>query len=221
MTAETKRRAIVWDTIERLAFMPDDRQKWLRVYERTLHSLWQLHAIDVQIQHLSYFEAGFLHVACEYKVEAAHKYRVSIVNAATVAPFCWCVHVDPAFCSKAAFHATQGKFPRQDRAKHLRNDVECVLDGMIFHPRTQAHGDALGIVTAFDGNGPALSTHEVRLGGGVENAFVFLTHLRYQFCLLCDEARNQERTRMVNLFTAAINDRRDVVPPAELFDFKR
>lgn len=221
MTAEAKRRAIVWDTIERLAFMPDNRQKWLSIYERTLHSLWQLQAADVPIQRLSGFEAVFLNVACEYSVEAADKYSVRIVNAGAAAPFRWCVHADPAFYSRAASYATREKFPHQDREKHLRTDVECVLEGMIFHPRTHAHGDALGFASTFDGNGLSLSTHEVRLCGGVENAFVFLTHLRYQFCLLCDEVRNQERTRLINLFTAAINDRHVVIPPAALFQLTR
>jgi hypothetical protein len=221
MTAEEKRRAIVWDTIERLAFQPDDRQKWLRIYQKTLHSFWQVEPPVAKTPSLCTFEAVFLNLECKCSVESNDKYSVSIVSAATATPFCWCVHVDPAYCSKASFYASPGKFPHQDLAKHLRYDVECVLDGMIFHPRTHAHGNDLGIKTRFDGDGPALSTHEVRLGGGVENAFVFLTHLRYQFCLLPDEARNQERTRMVDLFTLAIRNKHTVITPSELFDFKK
>jgi len=40
---ETKRRAIVWETIERIAFRPssdNDRRAWLSVYAKTLHALW-------------------------------------------------------------------------------------------------------------------------------------------------------------------------------------
>jgi hypothetical protein len=220
MSAEARRRGIVWDTIERLAFVPDNPARWLTVYERTLHKLWEVHATDVRPRRLAGFDAIFLNVACEYSVEANDRYSVRIINAAATTPACWCVYADPAFCSKAAFHAAPGNYPRQDRAAHLRNDVECVLDGMIFHPRTHAHGDTLGMVGILDGNRPALATHEVRLGGGIENAFVFLTHLRYQFCLLGDEARNQERSRLVDLFTVAIGNKRTAIPPAELFDFK-
>ena len=125
------------------------------------------------------------------------------------------MHADPAFCSKAAVHAAHEDYLRQGMANHLQEDVQCVLDGMLFHPRTHAHGDDLGIV--LDGDGPTLPTHEVRLGGGIENAFVFLTHLRYQFCLVSDEARKRERTRLVELFTTAINDDRNV-PAGDLFD---
>ena len=38
---------------------------------------------------------------------------------------------------------------------------------------------------------PLLSPHEVRVSGGIENAFVFLFHLRYQFCLVSEETRQE------------------------------
>ena len=220
MTAEAKRRAIVWHTIERLAFMPDNREKWLAIYRRSLHKLWQLEPGPTPTH--SSFQAVFLDVECKYSIEAAGKYSVSIVKASTAAPCCWCVEVDPAFSSKASFYAPSPSdtYPLKDLAKHLRYDVESVLDGMIFHPRAHAHGDTIGIMTGFDANGAALSTHEVRLGGGVENAFVFLAHLRYQFCLLCDEARNQERSRLVHLFKKSIEEKCNTVPPADLFGLR-
>ncbi len=57
----------------------------------------------------------------------------------------------------------------------------------------------------------------IRLGEGIENRFVLLTHLRYQFRLLSNDARENERTRMVRIFTQAIRDRRVAVPAANMF----
>lgn len=221
MSAETKRLSIVWHTIERLAFSPAtaDRGRWLTVYERTLPQLWGRQVPDVSIRQHSGFDADFLNVACNYTVEAPDRYSITIVNAATLPPACWHLHVDPIYCSKGAFGDTTGHYPRQDEGRHLARDVERVLDGMIFHPRNHAHGDALGIVSQL-GAGPALSATKIRLGGGIENAYVFLTHLRYQFCLLSEEARETERTRLTRLFTAAIRSGGAPIPPARLFDLK-
>ena len=37
---DNKRRAIVWDMIERLAFRPNPPASWLGVYAKTLHGPW-------------------------------------------------------------------------------------------------------------------------------------------------------------------------------------
>ena len=68
---------------------------------------------------------------------------------------------------------------------------------------------------------PLLSPHEVRVSGGIENAFVFLFHLRYQFCLVSEETRHSERSRLVNLFTKAIDERKVKVSAGELFDIRK
>jgi hypothetical protein len=133
---------------------------------------------------------------------------------------CWHLHVDPIYCSKGAFCDTTGHDPRQDDGRQLIRDVERVLDGMIFHPRNHAHGEALGIASQLAAGAPSLGPSEIRLGGGIENAYVFLTHLRYQFCLLSEEARETERTRLTRLFTAAIRSGGAPIPPARLFDLK-
>ena len=101
----------------------------------------------------------------------------------------------------------------------LNHDIESVLEGMIFHPRNHAHADKLGIVSEL-ADAPVLPPSEIRLAGGIENAFAFLTHLRYQFCLLSEDARQVEQTRLSRLFASAIREHRTTVPAAELFDFK-
>lgn len=221
MSPELKRLAFVWDTIERLAFKPSDQKHWLSVFERTLHTLWGIHAADVQTRRLAGFDILPLNVACEYTVETALKYSVSIMNVAAQDSCCWTVHVDPSYVSKAAWPVKMDKYPRQEQEKCLRKDITRVLNGMVFHPRNHAHGDLLGIAPDLGAAGPGLPCHEMRLGGGIENAFAFLTHLRYQFCLLSKDVREAEKTRLVNLFTTAISNKRPVITPADLFNFKR
>ncbi len=81
---------------------------------------------------------------------------------------------------------------------------------------SHAHGDKLGIFSAL-GDTHALSNDKLRLGGGIENGFAFLTHLRYQFCLLSNDARKDAQTRMVRIFTDAIREHRLAVSAADLF----
>lgn len=216
MSAEITRRGIVWDTIERLAFMPNDPVRWLTVYERTLCRLWEVQYADLRIRIRTGFDVNFLNLDCNYQINAFYKYSVKITNVAATTSACWCIDADSTYCSKATFHPASGKYRSRDRAKYLSDDVRYVLDGMLFHPRTHAHGDTLGIRADM----LTLDSHEIRLGGGIENAFVFLTHLRYQFCLLGDKARDQEKSRLVNLFMDAINNGERAISPKMLFDFR-
>jgi hypothetical protein len=215
---ERQRRAITWETIERIAFQPKDQASWLQIYGRSLGPFWRVQAADVVLE-INGFEAGFLNLACQYQVEALHEYNVRIINAASDRKYSWSLEVDPAYCSKASLVGPQQSYPRQDMGKHLQADVKAVLEGMLFHPRAHCHGEDIEMTLSLtDG---ALSAHEVRLGGGIENAFTFLTHLRYQFCLVSEDVRKAEKTRLVDLFTTAISEKRSVVPAANLFDFRR
>ncbi len=92
---------------------------------------------------------------------------------------------------------------------------------MIFHPRTHTHVEEYGLMLSAPPPLPLLALREIRIGGGIENAFVFLFHLRYQFCLVSEETRGTERARLVNLFTTAIRGNEAHVPPGELFGFRR
>jgi len=219
MRANCQCQAIVWYTIERMAFKPAAAKKdeWLWRYVRTLPRLWGLQAPDIRTRTNIGFDVDFLNIACDYTVETPDRYNVTIATITSDAPACWYLHVDPDFLSESTLYNPAEDYPRQNMDRHLADDVQTVLDGMIFHPRIHAHGDKLGIVSELVA-GSTLSPYEIRLGGGIENGYIFLTHLRYQFCLLSEDARQAERTRLVRLFTEAIRDRWDIVSAAELFD---
>jgi len=215
---ERQRRAITWDTIERLAFQPPDTPSWLRKFGVSLAGFWQAQNTDVNYN-ADGFEAWFLNIACEYEVVARDQYSVSIINAASKRKLSWSLHVDPDYCSKASLVGAQDDYPTQHVANDLRGDVIAVLDGMLFHPRNHCHGEDMELTMSLVAT--ALPPHEVRVGGGIGNAFVFLTHLRYQLCLLDGALREAERDRLIDLFTTAIRDKRDSVSAKEILNLKR
>ncbi len=224
MKAVCKRQAIVWDAIEHLAFRPTtaDRKGWLWCYLRSLAKLWGVEETSVEACQITEFTFKDLNIRCTYGIEDIDHYGVTIQNIENVTSS-WKLHVDRNYCSRSSFYQPGERYPTQDMTAHLEHEVKTVLDGMICHPRNHAHGDQLGIVSPL-GDPIELSSKEIRLGGGIENGFVFLTHLRYQFCLLSNDARQKERTRLTSLFARAIRELRHVrgqsISAAELFDLR-
>ncbi len=217
---ETERRAIVWDTIERIAFRPSsdrDRGTWLGVYARTLHALWGMERTFTRFGPDDEFIVPFLNLKCSHFIESVSKYSISFANDSTDCMH-WQTHVDPGFLSKASLHSASGRYPHQQRA-HLQRDIEAVVDGMLFHPRCHAHLEDLGVVhVPLDQARGGLSSHEVRIGEGIENPYIFLFHLRHPFCLVADPSRQTERQRLIDLFERSIRDNQNV-NARDLFNF--
>jgi hypothetical protein len=227
MTAKQEDRyAIVWDTIERLAFMPQKPNKWLHLYENTLPDLWGLPRGNIQAHTRFEFDVDFLNLTCKYLVEDIWKYSGCICSLENVSDTIWTIEVDPIHINKSTLYNSTAKYPSQDRQKYLEKDVEKVLNGMIFHPSHHCHLDMLGVTTKIEKSKTTKNgIHDVRVGGGISNAFVFLFHLRYQFSIISDQTREEERNRLTALFTRAISNKipmgaqRDFVKATELFNF--
>ena len=220
MTEEKRRYAIVWDAIERMAFRPVRPKTWLSLYKNTLPRLWGLQDGDVKTRINSGFDADFLNISCEYRIEEMGKYSGTISMLADASRAIWTIHVDPDFISKSALYNAAERYPDKDRKRHLRGDIQAVLEGMLFHPRHHSHLEDLGVTTTL------METinhgvHQVRIGGNIENAYVFLYHLRYQFCIVSDSARQEEQNRLIDLFMTAILENSHTVPAGKLFNFKR
>jgi hypothetical protein len=224
MKAVCDRQAIVWDAIERLAFRPADRDGWLWCYIKSLKNLWGVEPTSVVAERNTEFEFLDLNIRYSYSIEATDRYSVTIGNTSSTAP-AWLLHVDPRYCARSFFYRPDPneRYPTQDMDRHLEQEVATVLDGMIFHPRNHAHADKLGIAATIGGESE-LSSKEIRLGGGIENGFVFLTHLHYQFCLVSKETRQNERTCLIRLFMNAIRERRHEkgppIPAGKLFGLR-
>jgi len=217
---ETKRRAIVWETIERIAFRPssdNDRRAWLSVYAKTLHALWGMEPMWDRFALNDNFDIPFLMLKCDYSIESVAKYSVLLTHACSGSCY-WELHVDPGFLSKASLHSANKRYPRLQPAARLQGDIAAVLDGLFFHPRCHMHLE--NFVVGLDPNSGGLPFHEIRIGNGIENPYVFLFHLRYQFCLVSDQARDNEKMRLIDLFKRSIGDNQNV-NASDLFNFKR
>jgi hypothetical protein len=170
----------------------------------------------------SKFEVDFLNITCNYNIEDTWKYSGIISNMENDSQAIWALEVDPIHISKSNLHNSTAKYSSQNKLKHLRNDIEAVLNGMLFHPCHHCHIDKLGVVARLQGSKTTKNgVHDVRIGGGISNAFVFLFHLRYQFCIISDQIREQERNRLINLFTNAIKKDLQSIPTNNLFNFKK
>ncbi len=218
---DNERRAIVWDKIERLAFRPDSPRQWLSVYARTLHILWGIEPRWDRLAPHDQFCIPFFRLKCAFKVESTTKFSASILQDTSAAHCYWQNHTDSAYLSRGALNIATAEYPHQQKSQ-LREDIEAVLDGMIFHPRCHTHLEDLGIrhVQLSMENG-GLESHEIRIGGGIENPYVFLFNVRYQFCLVHEDVRRDERARLIDLFNGAIRTDERIVNARDLFNFKK
>lgn len=217
---DNKRRAIVWDTIERIAFRPssNNRSGWLGVYAKTLHKLWGLESMWNHFGSNDIFDIPFLNLKCDYTIDNAKKYSVSLRDSSACRSY-WHNHIDPDYFSRVSLYSGSDKDLRKHRA-HLQSDIKAVLNGMLFHPRCHAHLEDIGVRhVQLDQDSGGLSSHEVRIGGGIENPYVFLFHLRYQFCLVADQVRQTERQRLIDLFDNSIRENSQNVCARDLFGF--
>ena len=170
---EMKRRAIVWDTIERIAFRPssnDDRNTWLGIYAKTLHKFWGMDPMCNHFGSNDVFDIPFLDLKCKYKIENAEKYSLSLRDSSNSRRY-WQSNIDSEYLSKASLHSVSGRYPHQQRA-HLQKEIEAVLDGMFFHPRCHCHLEYMGgkhVQLDLDRGG--LSSHEVRRSTGFTQAW--------------------------------------------------
>ena len=216
---DNKRRAIVWDTIERFAFRPKKPAEWLSVYAKTLNRFWGEQPVQDRFALADNFIVTCLNLKCCFLIESESKYNISFVQDSSDC-LNWQFHVDPEFLSKASLQTPVDKYPREQMKDELYHDVKSVLNGMLFHPRCHAHLEELGgRHVQLDQDSGGLSLHEVRIGGGIENPYIFLFHLRYQFCLVHTDARRDERLYLVDLFENAIRNKNSTVSARDLFNF--
>jgi hypothetical protein len=213
---ERDRRAIVWREIESKAFHPlgtAEIEKWLQIYKRSLSKLWGVEPLIAGNPNAP-FNLPVLPLQCSFSNGDGRGLKFTITISSSKKIF-WHLEVDPVYYSKANGLNQSKKYPGEHYKQDLEGDVATVLDGMLFHPRCHMHGDKLNIRPL---GAPALDLHEIRLGGGIENLFILLANVRYQFCLVSQEERDREKSRLVKLFTDAITNKNNKnITPSQLF----
>lgn len=218
---DCKRRAIVWDCVEQLAFRPGKKtESWLGCYSKQLRHLLQLDPVWIKNDSQGCFHITQLNIACKYKIESPNAY-VAWLEKTEDKRTIWSVHVDADYVSKAVLHMAEVNYPDAGIDIHLRSDIENVLDGMLFHPRNHAHLSAVGFTTAgdIDLSCEMLKANDIRVTGSAFNGFVFLYHIAYQLCVVSKQARKNEKTRLIDLFENAIRKKDKTVNARDLFSF--
>lgn len=191
----------IWKEIIRLGFSPkkdNEIKKWMNLYFGSLDGFWGLNeypfnrkkeTIDFNELNLSIQLKGFNKnlmrspvsidfydidkelIIWSHDVDNKYFFISDYINEIK----------DKDFMGKS--DANLDKF----RKSITKEKIKAVLDGLIFHPRVHQHMHFL-----FD-------NHEIRIGGGIENPFLFLFHLRYQLCPSLEQ-KEAEEERLIELF---------------------
>lgn len=209
-------QSYIWKELVYKAFHPvsrTDKKRWLIQYGHSLYEFWGLSAppdnpvdqsgkLTGRVSAPSKFLLDY-----EYQIDSENKFSVRVrylASSETVTLFVHDVDNSYFFIPVHNFASTNIK---TDVAinEFKEHHIETVVDGMLVHPAVHQH-----IVLPID-------FHEIRIGGGINNPFQYLFHLRYQLCPN-ETRKKEEKSRLIDLFAAAIRRREDQVQisPREL-----
>jgi len=203
-------QAYLWNEVIRLGFSPagdKDRKHWIIQYGKSLKEFWGVGEYPTKNK-LDTIVVNHSNVNLEYQfspITNIEKYTIEFYYLSDSLELMWTHDVDSQGYFQFPEKSLLQKYKKLPTAKRNISTIhiETVLNGLIFHPAVHQH-----IKSPID-------DHEIRIGGGIYNPFVFLFHLRFQLCPF-DEKRNKEKTRLVALFEDAIRSENNI-PPNELF----
>lgn len=211
-------RAYLWQEVIRLAFSPSGRKeqkKWMRQFGKSLNYLVQGDSppvIKLQeiLPQIIYFSIELpINLIMDGNIDAENKFTVEFLYLppSNNRELMWIHDVDGAYFSfPVQEFLTHHNQRRSMLGEFSDEDVEAVLDSLIFHPAVHQHIEY------------PIDNHDIRIGGGTDNPFLFLFHLRYQFCP-CEEARQNEKNRLIKLFSDAVRECKDrPIPISTLMD---
>jgi hypothetical protein len=201
----------VWQKLALLAFNPSGNIEvfsWISCFARSLQVFWEVNnPVDQDKFKLNIYNdnipLGFGFCFNDLKKFVVKFYYPHIDDDNLL----WIHDVDKEYYSP---YSNLQTFKNKDLNPIEESEIIKVLDGFLFHPAVHQH-----IVNpSFELVEPSFQ-HLIRIGGGIHNPFHFLFHLRYQFCLI-PEKREEEKKRLLELFSNALAKRRSVIPPSEL-----
>jgi hypothetical protein len=201
-------RAYLWRDAIRLGFCPlgsKDRKRWLLQYRNSLGKFWEIGEHPFKQP----FIDGQVKISCKQFCIDFDMYITGIGNYEVHFLYCpankqnelmWIHGVDSHYFSfpEQSFLTKHNR--RKDAIRRMDEyDMVAVIDGLVCHPHTHQHIEA------------PIDQHEIRIGGGINNAFLFLFHLRYQLCPI-EKKRESERLRLINLFRVSIEGNKRIQP---------
>lgn len=200
-------QAYLWQDVVRLGFSPSgdkDKKRWLKMYGQSLKDFWE---IDDYSYHPSLRNGAFtaeltapiqINMLIDYSILDISNYTVRFLHISNTRDLMWTHDVDSAYFSfPEQYFLTNYKKRNPAIINMSMLDMERVIDALLLHPRVHQHIES------------PINHHEIRIGGGIHNPFLFLFHLRYQLCP--DKTkRNEEKNRLIDLFKSAIKIKKNV-----------
>lgn len=180
-----------------------DRKSWLHQFSQSLRFFWETDqyitppqddgsCISSTID--SNPSVGFVF---EYAIEAINKFAIKHMYriSASGTDIMWIHDIDGIkyfnFPNKLLL------VPHNNRNLIVQNidreDLECIINSLITHPIPHQHIES------------PIDNHDIRIGGGLINPFLYLFNLRYQLCPDL-KMRDAEKDRLVDLFSSAVKN---------------
>jgi len=199
-------RAYLWQAMVRTGFRPSgtkDQKRWLQQYCRSIKDFWELSSYPSPPTEQNGKIKGSLDCAeptllLDYEVSlTAEKIKFAVRFLYRSHPnskeVMWVHDVDGKFfCFQPHPFLSHHNKDKAALRESADEDIEAVVEGLIIHPAVHQHIES-----------PIPHRHEIRIGGGIDNPFLFLFHLRYQLCPI-QKKREAERRRLIELFRNAI-----------------
>ncbi len=206
-------KAYIWNEIIRLGFSPSgqkEQKKWLYQFTKGLMAFWDLSSMLELPKYRGVNVSATIDVAdisFEYSIEAVKKFciRIMYTDSSIMKGVMWTHDLDGV---------NYFLFPKQQLLIELAScntalksmeemDVETVVNSLITHPTPHQHIES------------PIDDHEIRIGGGIENPFLYLFCMRYQLCP-DNSVRKAEKKRLTSLFYNAIRNKDAKIPFSNL-----
>jgi hypothetical protein len=190
----------LWHDVIKLGFSPSGKKKmkeWLLMYGRSLYKFWELDVYPPNPKSNGVIKAELsssqqIEMIINYSITDRSKFSVQFLHIDNKRELMWTHDVDGKYFAFPE-QSLSLKYKKKTKKIISNKHVEKVVDGLIIHPRVHQHIEC------------PINHHEIRIGGGIYNPFVFLFHLRYQLCPI-KQKREEEKKRIIELFTNAIKN---------------
>jgi hypothetical protein len=202
-------QAYLWQEIIIMGFSPSsdkDKKSWLFQYGKSLKDFFEIADYPKRPRNNrsiikgSLDSASYLNMMLEYSISISNssKFAVEFLYQKDTFELMWVHDVDDKYFNfPNPLFLTEYNQRKNALKKFKAEDIESVIDGLLCHPVVHQHIES------------PIDKHEIRIGSGIDNAFLFLFQLRYQLCPFADK-RKDERDRLINLFQEAIRKKKTI-----------
>ena len=203
-------RAYLWQDIIRLGFLPSGAKKqknWLLQYGQSLKKFWEVENYPAEPSQpgnclsATIDSANSIGVVYEYAIVDSQNFTVRLMCPGR--KLMWTHDMDEDYFSFPNQIFLSNHNQRNPAVQDMNSDdIRAVIDSLIMHPTPHQHIES------------PLDNHDIRVGGGLQNPFLYLFHLRVQLCPDNDR-RSAEKERLIALFDTKIREN-TVISPNEL-----